>query len=214
MYYNSAIKRIYDYFPYDGSDAEINEFINKSLPHEKYIFDTLYPRTNGYANFDGSSHISFKGGPNASTYSQLDELFKSDASSKRVQANLYETNVYQSDNKPSDYGGGSRESNLKCDFQNGVTVEFWLKGPVPSSNSKQTVFHLTNSSGGDALTIYLSGTTDSPFHVSLDNSGTPVFADQQIGATPTTSSLTSWSHYAISFKSASGGYNNKILCRR
>lgn len=210
LYYNSAIKRIYDYFPYDGSDAEINEFINKSLPHEKYIFDTLYPRTNGYANFDGSSHISFKGGPNASTYSQLDELFKSDASSKRVQANLYETNVYQSDNKPSDYGGGSRESNLKCNFQNGVTVEFWLKGPAPSSNSKQTVFHLTNSSGGDALTIYLSGTADSPFHVSLDNSGTPVFADQQIGATPTTSSLTSWSHYAISFKSASAGITTKF----
>jgi len=210
LYYNSAIKRIYDYFPYDGSDAEINEFINKSLPHEKYIFDTLYPRTNGYANFDGSSYISFKGGPNASAYSQLNELFKTDGTSKRSQANLYETNVYEADNKPSDYGGGSRESNLKCDFQSGVTVEFWLKGPAPSSNSKQTIFHLTNSSGGDALTIYLSGTADSPFHVSLDNSGTSVFADQQIGATPTTSSLTSWNHYAISFKSASAGITTKF----
>ena len=31
LYYKSAIERIYDFFPYDGSDAEINAFINKSL---------------------------------------------------------------------------------------------------------------------------------------------------------------------------------------
>ena len=210
LYYSSAIEKIYDYFPYDGSSAEINEFLNHLLPHEKYIFDSLYPRTNGYANFDGSSYISFKGGPNAAPYSQLNNLFKTEGSNKRVQSNLYETDVYQADNKLTDYGGGSRESNLKCDFESGVTIEFWLKAPIPSSNSKQTVFHLTNSSGGDALTIYLSGTTGSPFHVSLDNSGTPIFADQKIGATPTTSSLASWSHYAISFNSASAGITTKF----
>ena len=49
LYYKSAIERIIIYFPYDGSDAEINEFYNESLNIEKYIFDTDYPRTNGYA---------------------------------------------------------------------------------------------------------------------------------------------------------------------
>ena len=210
LYYKSAIERIHDFFPYDGSDGEINEFINKSLPHEKYIFDNLYPRTNGYANFDGSSFISLKGGPHATSYTTLGNLFKDANSSKRSQANLYETNIYQDDNKPSDYGGGTRESNLKCDFQQGVTVEFWLKAPTPSSNSKQTIFHLTNSSGGDALTIYLSGTTGSPFHINLDNSASPVFSDQQVGSTPTTASITDWSHYALSFKSASAGVETKL----
>ena len=147
LYYRSALERIYDFFPYDGSDAEINEFLNKSFPHERYIFDNLYPRTNGYANFDGASYISFKGGPNGTSYTTLSGLFKSEGSSKRAQANIYETNIYQGDDKPSDYGAGSRESNLKSDFRDGVSIEFWLKAPTPSSDSKQTIFNLTNSSG-------------------------------------------------------------------
>ena len=211
LYYQSALERIYDFFPYDGSDAEINAFLNKSLPHERYIFDNLYPRTNGYANFNGSSYISFKGGPHATSYSALGNLFKDEDSSKRVQANLYETNIYQADNKPSDYASGSRESNLQCNFQNGVTIEFWLKAPTaPSSNTKQTIFHLTNSSGGDALTVFLSGTSGSPFHVSLDDSSTSLFANQQIGATPTTSSIADWGHYAVTFRSASAGIETKL----
>ncbi|MHA2401573.1 MAG: hypothetical protein ACXADH_01160 [Candidatus Kariarchaeaceae archaeon] len=210
LYYKSAIERIYDYYPYDGSDAEINSFTNRSLPHERYIFDNLYPRTNGYANFNGSSYISLKGGPHATSYDTLGNLFRDAGSTKRTQANIYETNIYQADNKPSDYASGTRESNLKSNFQTGVTVEFWLKAPSPSANTKQTIFHLTNSSGGDALTISLSGTTGSPFHVSLDNSGSPVFTNQQIGSSPTTSSIEDWKHYAVSFKSASSGITTKL----
>ena len=51
LYYKSAINRIVDYFPYDGSDSEITEFFNKSLDIEKFVFDNLYPRTTGYALF-------------------------------------------------------------------------------------------------------------------------------------------------------------------
>jgi len=210
LYYKSAMERIYDFYPYDGSDAEINAFINQSLPHERYIFNNLYPRTNGYANFDGASYISLKGGPHATSYNTLGNLFKDAGSTKRTQANLYETNAYEADNKPSDYGAASRESNLKSNFQQGVTVEFWLKAPTPSSNSKQTIFHLTNSAGGDALTIFLSGTAGSPFHVSLDDSSSAVFSSQQVGSSPTTSSIESWTHYAVSFKSASAGIDTKF----
>ena len=96
LYYNSAIERIYDFFPYDGSDAEINAFINRSLPHERYIFDNLYPRTNGYANFDGASYISFKGGPHTTTHDTLGDLFRDAGSTKRAQANLYETRCRKS----------------------------------------------------------------------------------------------------------------------
>ena len=28
LYYKGAIERVYDYYPYDGSDAEINKFYN------------------------------------------------------------------------------------------------------------------------------------------------------------------------------------------
>ena len=49
LYYKSAVEHIHDYYPYDGSDAEINEFYNKLLGVEKHVFNDLYPRTNGYA---------------------------------------------------------------------------------------------------------------------------------------------------------------------
>ncbi len=55
LYYEGAIDRIIDFYPYDGSDAEYNEFFNKSLDIEKFIFNNLYPRTNGYVNFSSSS---------------------------------------------------------------------------------------------------------------------------------------------------------------
>ena len=38
-YYKGALQRITDYYPYDGSDAEINGFYNKLLDVEKYIFN-------------------------------------------------------------------------------------------------------------------------------------------------------------------------------
>ncbi len=71
MYYSGALNRIVDYYPYDGSKAERNEFYNKLFDVEKYIFDNLYPRFNGYANFSagGASFVSKSadgyGGPNA-----------------------------------------------------------------------------------------------------------------------------------------------------
>ena len=82
LYYKSAIERIYDFFPYDGSKYEITKFTNSSLPHERSVFDNLYPRTNGYANFDGSSYISFKGGPHTAPHNTLGGLFRDAGSSK------------------------------------------------------------------------------------------------------------------------------------
>ena len=49
LYYKSAIERVHDYYPYDGSEAEITEFYNGLLDIEKFIFNNLYPRTTGYA---------------------------------------------------------------------------------------------------------------------------------------------------------------------
>ena len=51
LYYKSAIEWIHDYYPYDGSDAEINEYRNKLLDIERYIFENIYPRTNGFNEY-------------------------------------------------------------------------------------------------------------------------------------------------------------------
>ena len=199
LYYQGAIDRIIDFYPYDGSDAEYNEFFNKSLDIEKFIFNNLYPRTTGYVNFSTSS-ISLKGGPHTINSATTKGLFKDPQSSQRETANIYDEDLYATAGLPSDYGEGTRESNLKCDFTKGVTVEFWLKNAEISNNTKQALFHLTNSSGRDEFTLYLSGTSGSPFFTTLSASGAPIFGNERIGSTPTITSILDWNHYAISFK--------------
>ena len=209
MYYKSAFERIVDFYPYDGSDAEYNEFYNKSLDIEKYIFNNLYPRTTGYVNFS-NSYISLKGGPHTISSATTKGLFKDPESSQRETANIYDTDIYTTEGLPANYGDGTRESNLKCDFQKGVTVEFWLKNHELGTGEKRAIFHLTNSSGGDEFTLYLSDSAGSPFYTTLTASSTAVFGEEQIGSTPDTSSIEDWNHYAVSFKSASAGITTKF----
>jgi hypothetical protein len=209
LYYEGAIDRIIDFYPYDGSDAEYNEFFNKSLDIEKFIFNNLYPRTNGYVNFSSSS-ISLKGGPHTIASSTTKGLFKDPYSSQREAANIYDENLYTSEGLPSDYGEGSRESNLKCDYQTGVTIEFWLKNDLLDANTKQALFHLTNSAGGDELTIYVKGDSGSPFFATLRANGIDRFTDERIGVTPDTSSIQQWNHYAVSFKDIGTGISIKF----
>ena len=114
MYYKSAVERILDFYPYDGSDAELNTFYNKSLSIEKYIFNNLYPRRTGYATLsvdswstvasssavsssDGggyglpstTEYITFYGGPNVS--SDLTDLkdMESNPLSSKFQTNKH-----------------------------------------------------------------------------------------------------------------------------
>ena len=199
LYYESAIDRIIDFYPYDGSDAEYNEFYNKSLDIEKFVFNNLYPRTNGYVNFSSSS-ISLKGGPHTIVTSATKGLFKDPQSSQRATANVYDEDLYATAGLPSDYGSGTRESNLKCDFAKGITVEFWLKSDeLPEQ--KQDIFYLQNASGGDEISIFLDGNvggSTSPFKISLSASSAMKFENEIIGSTPTKTTVSDWNHYAIS----------------
>ena len=88
LYYESAFTRILDFYPYDGSEAEINKFHNESLDIEKYILEDRYPRTNGFITLakDGYSvstktdsygvpttneYIDLKGGPGTGSATSL-----------------------------------------------------------------------------------------------------------------------------------------------
>ena len=50
-YYDRAIKRIYNEFPYDGSLRERLEWQNESSYIDLHIYDNLYPLTNGHVIF-------------------------------------------------------------------------------------------------------------------------------------------------------------------
>ncbi|MAG25973.1 hypothetical protein CMI47_10380 [Candidatus Pacearchaeota archaeon] len=166
LYYKSAIERIIDFYPYDGSDAEMNEFYNNSLDIEKYIFNNLYPRTHGHIKLSSAGwgsrsgslldgyglpedleYIDFKGGPNTISATKTAKLFKDPHSSNPEFANIYDTDIYVSAGLPAGYGTGSRESNLKADFDKGVTIECWAKtGSITlADTNKQILVDIWNN---------------------------------------------------------------------
>ena len=64
-YYDVAIKRIYQTYPYDGSLAEKIEWENESTYLDLFIFENEYPRTNGFVVFNSSSHTYLAGNTNS-----------------------------------------------------------------------------------------------------------------------------------------------------
>lgn len=215
LYYKSAISRIYDFYPYDGSRDEKNKFFTNSFDIDKYFFDNLYPKTNGYVRLS-DSYITIKGGPNTITSANTKGLFGKEGSQNKTLSNIYSEDIYAFEGLESDFGEGSRESNLKTDLSNGVTVEFWLKSDSLASNELQTIFHLTDSSGKNELSIYLSGTSDCPFHVTVaGGTGASIYSNSKVqiaDSTITTGSLTSFKHYALAFISSSSEQKVKLYC--
>ena len=235
LYYKSAVERILDYYPYDGSSAEVTKFYNESLDIEKYVFNDRYPRTTGYAllSADGwgtrvgalsgaygrpstLEYIDFVGGPNTSSYSGLVNAFSNPHDSKFQHSNIYDTDIYQTEGLPSDYGSGTRQSNLKCDFDTGVTIEFWLqKATFDTVNSaREVVFDLWNnnysaSADHGRVTVELRGTAGSPFLLTAQ-SGTSGFITTAIGQNITGSTLQSWGHYAIVLQNVNTQLNAKL----
>ena len=209
LYYKGAFERILDFYPYDGSDAEINEFEHTANGIDRYIFSNVYPRTTGYIIFSPNTtasangygtttpigngpdddpsgtdawygmpatkeYIRFDGGPGTGSFtsgSSLVELSPDPLTSKFQFANIYDEDIYTTDGLPSDYGSGSRESNLKTDLNTkGVTIEFWLKTGsyddwstfTTDTTGKQVIFDMWNnedSSSADfaRLTLELTG---------------------------------------------------------
>ena len=134
LYYKSAIERIQDFYPYDGSEAEKNEFYNNSLDIERYIFDNSYPRTTGYITIavdgwgpadskdpmaDGYGlpatveYITFKGGPLTSSGTSMVSRGPNPESDRIHHSNIYDENIYQTEGLPDSYGSGTRLSNLR-----------------------------------------------------------------------------------------------------
>ena len=239
LYYQAAMERITDYYPYDGSDAEINEFYNKLLDIEKYIFDDLYPRRTGYVKLaestgTGSStvdtyslptteeFVTLKGGPHAvSGDASLISASNNPYSDKFQHSNVYETDVYTSAGLPSDYGSGTRESNLQSDFEKGVTVEFWLKKPefkdpgLADQLGNEVVFDLwtsgslTGSSDYGRITVELSPDGSSPLQLTVQSGGVG-FQRQLIGQDLSTTTMATWNHYSIVLFNSGSDFIQKL----
>jgi hypothetical protein len=57
-YYEDAITATYRMYPYDGSLKEKTNWYNSSSYFDKYLFDNLYPKTNGYLNLGHSFSLT------------------------------------------------------------------------------------------------------------------------------------------------------------
>ena len=249
LYYKSAIERIIEFYPYDGSDAELNKFYNDSLDIEKYIFNDLYPRTTGYINLSATGYgsvssvlidnaeteqqsygapttpeyITFFGGPNIiEGVTSLKKMITDPSSSQYQGNNLYETNIYTSEGLISDYGTGTRESNLKSNFDTGVTVEFWSKtgsvGADPAQTTKQVLFDMWNNEVSSSaayarLTIELTGGAGAvgPLLITAQSGNASASAERVL-----TSSIgqnldfNDWNHYALAFYNSDSDFMVKL----
>jgi len=249
LYYKSAIERIINFYPYDGSDAELNAFYNNSLDIEKYIFNERYPRTTGYINLSANGYgsvsaikvpgtsasygipataeyITFHGGPNvADSNSNVKDMIADPMSSKFQSNNIYNTDIYTRAGLASDYGSGTRESNLKSDFDNGVTIEFWAKtgSLAPTLTGRQVIFDMWNNeaSSSDAygrIILELTATLDA----AASSVPAAIFLTAQSGAVSAsaqsiiTSSIgqnldfNSWAHYAVSLYNSGSNFIAKL----
>jgi hypothetical protein len=224
LYYKSALTRISEFYPYDGSEGETNEFLNGCLDIERYILDNLYPRTNGYIILNNAGHttkvmqngfgfpnsnehIDLKGGPGVGrvTSGKLRDLLPNPKNSSYDYSNIYDENIYQTAGLPSDYGQGSRTSNLRSNFNDGVTLEFWLKtGSIdPLTTQRQVVFDLWNNEHSSSdnygrLTLEVTGANHaqpSTFRLSIA-SGSTVINSLPLGDFAV-SQLGDWAHYAV-----------------
>ncbi len=224
-YYSNSIKRIYDEFPYDGSKKEKVSFEISSSYLDNWIFDNKYPKTNGYVKFSyagwgtAASITDGYGIPN----STADYEYIYTAGGIHTASNgMIGTPLYKVFNKSVIYDSGkNRTTPFVVNPANGVTVEFWLKKDSfdVSKTEKEVVLDLWNgnaSSSSDygrfTLALTSSAQADgSQTFIATMQSGTNGFYEQTIGtSTITTGSLSSWHHYALSFKSASAGVTGRI----
>jgi len=237
LYYESAMTRITDFYPYDGSNKEVNHFLNKSLDIEKYILKYKYPRTTGYATLarngyavstvtngygvpTSAEYIDFKGGPGtgSATSLALKNLMPNPYSGKNNHSNIYDEDIYKTAKLPSDFGKGTRTSNLRANFDDGVTVEFWMKtGSIAETiTKKQVIFDMWNNAGSSStdygrIRIELTGsgfTTDSlgqPFLITVE-SGSDSISQQQLGTASLHTTMGDWNHYAITMQNTGSSF--------
>lgn len=218
LYFENGFKRIYEQYPYDGTLAEKLEFENSSSYLDKYIFDNLYPRTNGYAVFSvqGAQHSALAAGDWARPVVQ--EYIYVQGGPHTASGGMIGKPYSETFDKSMIYdvtSGSKKGSSFETNMVSGSTIEFWMKkGTFLRTNHRQVLFDLWNGvrfqdNDGDygRMTLYLTRSTnagDPSFALTL-KSGSRGFDTLTLGSTQASSSIVdnAWHHYAVTIQSAS-----------
>lgn len=201
LYYDAAIRRIYEDYPYDGSKAEQLDFEQKASHLERWVFENKYPKTTGHVKLGTTANISGKTGNFSNTtvpeYIEVHGGLHVDSTATNLDEHFEHSAKYDA--------AKNRTQNFNCDFDKGATIEFWLK---------KTSFDTTNEPIEVILDLWngLTGANECRIVISITGATSPdpliVFTIKEGGnidsnvAIPFTD-LTSFNHYAFSVQNTS-----------
>jgi hypothetical protein len=195
LYYEAAIKRIYEDYPYDGSKAEQIEFEEKSSYLERWLYDNKYPKTTGHVVLGTSANLTTATGVYSNTtvpeYIRVWGGLHTDSTSSDLD--------YQLDNSAKYDTANNRTQNFNCDFTKGVTIEFWMKKSTYTGTNREIILDLWNGQGftGDysrlVLETFDDGSGTKKMAITISTVAVSTSTTFTIGTTET-----DWNHYAIS----------------
>jgi len=125
IYYDAAIRRIYEDYPYDGSKSEQIEFEEKASALERWVFENKYPKTTGYVQLGSTLTLTAPVGPSNFSTTTIPEYIKiwgglhTDTSATTL-SDHFQSSARFDDEK-------NRNQNWNIDLDKGITVEFWMK---------------------------------------------------------------------------------------
>ena len=142
-YYQNVFDYVSNYYPYDGSGFDKVKFYNDAAPLEKYFLDNIYPRSTGFVNIGAdygtpTSHSSGYFAPQNSAYTEYIQ----------VKGGPHLNTQYSTT--------ANRTSNLEFGGDNGSTVEFFFRKPLPIDISvespRQVIVDLWNGEPSGSAT--------------------------------------------------------------
>ena len=142
LYYDAAIRRIYEDYPYDGSKSEQIAFEHSASALERWVFENKYPKTTGHVKLGTSTDLAGLSGVYRATttpeYIRVWGGLHTDSNATNLSDHFASSARYEADK--------NRNQNWNCDFTNGVTVEFWMKKDSTTANEAEVILDLWNGS--------------------------------------------------------------------
>tara|TARA_B100000683_G_scaffold272876_1_gene317090 strand:+ start:10807 stop:18357 length:7551 start_codon:yes stop_codon:yes gene_type:complete len=212
LYYDTAFKRIYQEYPYDGTLAEKQEFENQSSYLDRYVFDNLYPRTNGYVVFSNQGTAKADANPAGGNYTNptVKEYILIHGGPHTASAGMIGSTLHSKFEDSGIYDVSSRRgSSLEVTMASGSTIEFWMKKPTAMDIQREDIFDLHNGeASGSAygrMKLYVTSSDQSLYMTLI--SGSDGFQDVRL---MTGMFDGNWNHHAVTLITSSVGTQVKV----
>ena len=195
LYYDAAIRRIYEDYPYDGSKAEQIAFEEKASSLERWVFENKYPKTTGHVKLGTTGDFGSLSGlyreTNTPEYIRVWGGLHTRSSANSLSDHLDSSAKYDQDK--------NRNQNWNCDFENGVTIEFWMKKDIANTNEAEVILDLWNGQSSSSISRlaveFVKIGANNYIRLSIDDGSNP-FAAKIFDIQNFNTGV--WMHFAIS----------------